>query len=410
MASPEAKPKLLTFSVKFNSLQGVFEFPGSIKVDQALHKIAERFKEPEDALSVLHRGIAVPGDAPLEVALGAASAVTVIHVVRKSPDHKGPTTAQLLLLQNNKVSDDLHAFCSVCKSRVVARPVFICKKCSGKKGHFTRHTSEEVNFHGEVSPDHLLGSCTCSAGGETPGEGKGEKPTVLFECIACDERPVAFLKSVRDNIHKVPCMKCTAVQDIVMVLPCDRMHCLCLDCFSNYSNLQLQLSNFQNFPELGHSVICPGPDESCKLGPIRDPHHFKLVDNTGKFYKKFQEDAIQHYTATGDNVLCACKTEIAGLDTKEVKEESEEDVMVAGVRWYHKLFRITPAPPPKPPPICKRKATCPTCHLSHCLECKQVWHEGKCITVDTTEGNSVAESYPINPPDAEKACWPQAQQ
>ena len=83
MASPEAKPKLLTFSVKFNSLQGVFEFPGSIKVDQALHKIAERFKEPEDALSVLHRGIAVPGDAPLEVLdttrFPAASVVHQIH-------------------------------------------------------------------------------------------------------------------------------------------------------------------------------------------------------------------------------------------------------------------------------------------------------------------------------------------
>lgn len=47
-------------------------------------------------------------------------------------------------------------------------------------------------------------------------------------------------------------------------------------------------------------------------------------------------------------------------------------------RWYQRLFRTQPKSSPPPKPKTRRRASCTNCKVDHCLECKQLWHDGEC--------------------------------
>ena len=50
-------------------------------------------------------------------------------------------------------------------------------------------------------------------------------------------------------------------------------------------------------------------------------------------------------------------------------------------RWYQRLWPRKKPPPPKT----RRRASCTHCHTNHCLECKQLWHEGDCQKLSREE-------------------------
>ena len=73
---------------------------------------------------------------------------------------------------------------------------------------------------------------------------------------------------------------------------CDYLHTICLVCFSGYCQMQLNNKKFEIFDNVGYSVCCPGNNEhymihviiinviapNCFNSPVRDPHHFYLVN------------------------------------------------------------------------------------------------------------------------------------
>ena len=100
-------------------------------------------------------------------------------------------------------------------------------------------------------------------------------------------------------------------------------------------------------------------------------------------------------------------------------------------RWYQRLWPRKKPPPPKT----RRRASCTHCHTNHCLECKQLWHEGDCQKLSREEEKvlecckgmvnsswaarqnlgvvslcvylfSSFQAFPVNPANLPKSVWP----
>lgn len=328
------------------------------------------------------------------------ASVTVIHLVKKTTRTGARTTTQQLVHSiSNSSSEKLRAWCKDCDGLVVARPVFHCRKCR-VDGTFERLSVDPIDYHAQEIPAHLLaGTCNACKGEELA-------PSVIFECSACDNRPVAPLRLIRENFHHIPCIKCGLRVELLVKFPCSSGHCICQECFSNMCKQQLGVDRFQQFPDLGFSIHCPGPGEDCKASPVLDPHHFRIAGEV--FYKKFTEKAMETYVPSGDNILCKCKTEIDMTQGKPVPvEPAEPEAAVSGLRWYQRWFKSQPKKPsPKPT---RRRASCSKCDVAYCLGCKQVWHEGNCVPV-TKEMEEEEKSFPIEPDKAQAGRWPDSKE
>ena len=200
--------------------------------------------------------------------------------------------------------------------------------CVSQEGGFERQSAEPVDhFDGQYPKDRIIGTCNICrktdvlVGGVCPhllySPLSPSQPNISFQCVACDERDQAILRQIRDNIHDIPCMKCSlrqlviltvspssslspdlSLREIVIQMRCSCRHCMCLVCFRNLCRVKLDNNSFGNFEGFGYSVCCPGPGENdvntalhhndvicfpglgadCKDVPILDPHHFKIVD------------------------------------------------------------------------------------------------------------------------------------
>lgn len=87
-------------------------------------------------------------------------------------------------------------------------------------------------------------------------------------------------------------------RDMMFVFCCDFLHTICLTCFSGYCQMQMNNKKFEIFDNIGYSVCCPGNNNyysnrlfncytlsaaTCTSSPVRDPHHFYLVNEKKKF-------------------------------------------------------------------------------------------------------------------------------
>jgi hypothetical protein len=333
--------------------------------------------------------------------------VTAIHLVKRTNPGKNTTALRVIQSQEGK----LYAYCSTCEGLAVIRPVFQCPKCK-MEGTFERKSLEPIDhFDGDYQREQLVGICNQCKDSDV-------YPNVCFECASCDARDMAILRQIRDNIHDIPCMKCTLRKEILIQMRCSSKHCICLDCFKNMCKVKLDNDSFKNFEGFGYSVNCPGPSSDCSDVPILDPHHFKIVDDDPAkdpaFYKKFKDMSFDHYKPSGDDILCLCKKEITMSSARQVNVGSaptpDPQPTVAGQKWYSswvKLFKKKqePAPPPSSKPKkMRRKASCSECSREYCMECKMVWHTGECCVVD--DKTLQDQEFPIEADQARLARWP----
>jgi len=136
--------------------------------------------------------------------------VTVIHLVRvTNTKMKGATTVQIrgatteeMSVPGGKKKETLNAFCKDCMGYVPARVILQCPDCK-EEDKFHLFSGEVIDHvSGDISSEALKGSCTkcCKDGAQA---------TVIYCCKICDNKPVALLRQIRDNIYSVPCMVCT---------------------------------------------------------------------------------------------------------------------------------------------------------------------------------------------------------
>ena len=62
--------------------------------------------------------------------------------------------------------------------------------------------------------------------------------------------------------------------DIVFVFNCPDRHVLCLDCFYQYCDVELQNRQFEEDREAGYTLRCPA---KCDGSQIKESHHFRIL-------------------------------------------------------------------------------------------------------------------------------------
>ena len=68
---------------------------------------------------------------------------------------------------------------------------------------------------------------------------------------------------------------CVALcRDTVIVFDCPDKHTLCLDCFLQYCEVELQNRQFEEHREVGYTVRCPA---KCEGSHIKESHHFRIM-------------------------------------------------------------------------------------------------------------------------------------
>lgn len=375
-------------------------------IGYVVKKATAQLKEPEEKkYMLLYKGSVVSEELKVGDAL-AREPVTVVHLAPRMEDHMGrPCTGEQTRADiNNNPTAKMYGFCKECNMLCGLRPVFKCKSCR-QEGTFARKVPVPVDFHADDIPDQQLeGFCntkTC--------RDQLVLPIVTYQCKACEEYHIAFLRQIRENVNLKPCMKCTKACPTVFLFTCSSGHTMCLQCFILYCRTQFEVGNFRQFEMLGFTIPCPGPGEDCPMAGVPDPHHFRLVDKDGEFYSDYKDKAAFGYVPPGKNILCECKSEIVVPEkTKSPPEpltEPQQQSSIGGGIWFLKLFRRQPPPPPPPPPSQpRRKIPCQECSRVYCCECKQYWHDGQCIPV-SKELEDIAKKFPIDRRSADASRW-----
>ena len=63
-------------------------------------------------------------------------------------------------------------------------------------------------------------------------------------------------------------------RDTVVVFDCPDKHTLCLDCFMEYCEVQLQDRQFEEHRSAGYTLRCPA---KCEGSEIKESHHFRIM-------------------------------------------------------------------------------------------------------------------------------------
>jgi len=112
---------------------------------------------------------------------------------------------------------------------------------------------------------------------------------------------------------------------VMFVFCCDALHTVCLMCFSGYCQFQMNNKKFRVFDDVGYSIHCPGIDlclvidksllylytgPECANCPVRDPHHFYMVN--AKFVScppEIYTSVTVYYCSTkSSNIKLSCVT------------------------------------------------------------------------------------------------------
>ena len=102
----------------------------------------------------------------------------------------------------------------------------VCVCVCVQEGAFERRSMEPIDhFDADYPPEKMVGTCNaCNKENIQvthtnatfslltslpPSLSLSLQPNISFQCVSCDTRDMAILRQIRDNIHDIPCMKCT---------------------------------------------------------------------------------------------------------------------------------------------------------------------------------------------------------
>jgi parkin len=154
-----------------------------------------------------------------------------------------------------------------CKAMTPGKLRVRCATCKG--GSFVLERGPG-GWDDVLTPKKLKGQCytdTC----------RGTDAEFFFKCsrhpTTADEQCVA-LHMVRKNTVGVDCASCFEQRDTVVVFDCPDKHTLCLDCFMEYCEVQLQDRQFEEHRSAGYTLRCPA---KCEGSEIKESHHFRIM-------------------------------------------------------------------------------------------------------------------------------------
>lgn len=360
-------------------------------IREVIVESAKQLKMDNQHLILLHQGSRLSDNVSLEHALPKAQA-TVLFLQVASVLQKQSSSVE----STSNPQGDYNGYCRSCGMVSSLRPILICSQC--RMSNFT--LQNPVNYFTD-DLDLIYGSCNQC--------GNNVKPIVKFQCRKCFE-DVPLLRQLRENIHKLPCMKCGEKDELVMLFCCSSRHTMCTDCFIDMCRMKLVSNGFKNFDILGYSLPCPGPGVDCSQSPIADPHHFYLIDGK-EFYGEFQNLALKSFLATEGMSCGSCNTTInfnAGQDAEvTLPPGTEPTAVVAGGAWsfLSRLFKRTQEQPVPLEKKLRKQVMCNTCRIPYCCECRQQWHEGECVKLSPEE-EAAAKKFEIDMKKAAASCWP----
>ncbi|CAI8016690.1 E3 ubiquitin-protein ligase parkin, partial [Geodia barretti] len=127
----------------------------------------------------------------------------------------------------------------------------------------------------------------------------------FFKCsrhpTTADEQCVA-LHMVRKNTVGVDCASCFEQRDTVVVFDCPDKHTLCLDCFMEYCEVQLQDRQFEEHRSAGYTLRCPA---KCEGSEIKESHHFRIMGP--EKYDRYQRFGTEEFVLQMGGVLCPAR-------------------------------------------------------------------------------------------------------
>ncbi|XP_038048080.1 E3 ubiquitin-protein ligase parkin-like isoform X2 [Patiria miniata] len=269
-------------------------------------------------------------------------------------------------LHTGKMKPQIYVYCkSQCHSIQPGKLRVCCRTCKG--GTFVVHQDPSC-WEDVLTPFSISGVCQSDGCSGTIAE-------FYFKCgrhpTSDDYRAVA-LDLIKCNTRNVICLTCEDVRDRVLVFPCPARHTICLDCFAEYCQVQLNERRFTADGELGYTLPCP---VRCPGSLIKETHHFRILGD--EQYARYQRFGAEECLLQGGGVLCPAPGCGAGL-VPDPGSRRVECVQQAGHG----------------------------CGLVFCRECRNAYHPGDC---DTTVAQPVTDgggdAYTVSTERAAQAQW-----
>ena len=94
----------------------------------------------------------------------------------------------------------------------------------------------------------------------------------LFSLARFFCRTTVLLSSTHTHTPSLP--PSLPPRDTVVVFDCPDKHTLCLDCFMEYCEVQLQDRQFEEHRSAGYTLRCPA---KCEGSEIKESHHFRIM-------------------------------------------------------------------------------------------------------------------------------------
>jgi hypothetical protein len=264
------------------------------KVGEVIVRARDMLKLPTDKrYTLLNQGTRLADDVTVEAALANNRTTVLFLQITTDVQVRTGTLHRALSIDNDKK----YGFCkSVCKLMCEVRPIFKCAVC--KQASFV--LSGEIDFFNDESLHNASGTCSNE---HCPSFNSAVNPSIEYICRSCElpENTVPFLRHIRSNFHKLPCMKCANNEEVIIRFGCENSHTMCLKCFIEMCKILFDTDQFKMFEVCGYSVPCPGPGPDCQITPLLDPHHYYIIDNNNEFVRKLSLTIIAVFIAKSNH-------------------------------------------------------------------------------------------------------------
>lgn len=219
-----------------------------------------------------------------------------------------------------------------------------------------------------LRPRRLQGHCNREGCDGTDAE-------FFFKCAnhpTADTDECVALHMVRVNSVDVECASCLVAQEMMVVFNCPDKHCMCVDCFMQYCEVQLTNRQFEEHQQIGYTIRCPA---QCDGSQITESHHFRLGLKK-ELYDRYQRFGTEEFVLKMGGVLCPQANCGMGLLPED------------GGRRIH----------------CPRENG--GCGFTFCRNCKEAYHNGACR--QAPQSTQQGQQYQLDPEALERARWVQA--